>query len=93
MLVKVENEVGSAPVATSGDNVYVSWPKNITDRFDIMFRASLDKGRTFGPEINLSNSNESHSIDQHMVARETNVYVSWWEIHEDGTSTSIQIES
>ena len=49
-LVEEKNEAGSAPIATSGNSVYISWPSNITDRFEIMFRASLDNGKTFGPE-------------------------------------------
>ena len=46
-----------APMATSGDNVYVAWPSNKTgNNNEVMFRASTDNGATFGNKTNLSNS-------------------------------------
>jgi len=38
-----------APIATSGDkNVYVSWWSNKTGNDEVMFKASIDGGETFG---------------------------------------------
>jgi hypothetical protein len=42
-----------------------------------MFRASIDNRRTFGPKINLSNSQGIDSVDASIAASENNVYVSW----------------
>jgi hypothetical protein len=52
-----------APMATSGDNVYVAWPSNKTGNNEVMFRASTDNGATFGNKTNLSNSKGAESVD------------------------------
>jgi len=46
----------AAPIATSGDNIYIAWPTNTTGNDEVMFRASNDGGTTFAEKINLSNS-------------------------------------
>ena len=46
----------------------------------IIFRASNDGGTTFGDKINLSNTNDTHSINAEIVTQgENNVIVTWWE--------------
>jgi hypothetical protein len=69
------------PIATSGNNnVYVVWPSNkTTPDFEIMFKASTDGGKTFGPKINLSNSTGIDSERPQIAASGNNVYVTWWE--------------
>jgi hypothetical protein len=69
----------AAPIATSGDNVYVTWWSNKTGNDEVMFKASADAGKTFGNKINLSNSPKSDSQDAQIAAAGNNVYVSWWE--------------
>ena len=49
-----------APPAITGDNVYVAWRSNKTGNDEVLFRASTDKGQTFGDKINLSNTMDSH---------------------------------
>lgn len=72
-----------APISTSGNNVYISWSSNKTGgNFEIMFRASTDGGKTFGPKINLSNSPKFDSVDPSIGSEGSNVYVSWWEVSE-----------
>jgi hypothetical protein len=72
-----------APVSTSGNNVYITWSSNKTgENFEIMFRASSDGGKTFGPKINLSNSTKFDSFDPSIGSEGSNVYVSWWEVSE-----------
>jgi hypothetical protein len=69
-----------APMATSGDNVYIAWPSNKTgNNSEVMFRASTDNGATFGNKTNLSNSKGAESVDVQIAAAGDNVYVSWWE--------------
>jgi hypothetical protein len=69
-----------APIATSGNYAYVVWPSNKTTAdFEIMFKASTDGGKTFGPKINLSNSTGIDSERPQIAAAGNNVYVSWWE--------------
>ena len=43
-----------APIATSGNDVYVSWWSNKTGNDEVMFKASTDGGKTFGSKMNLS---------------------------------------
>src|ERR687894_1983969 len=47
-------------VASSDNNVYVTWQDNMFDlnkrlNYDILFKSSSDGGRTFGDVLNLSN--------------------------------------
>ena len=67
-----------ALLATSGDNVYVTWSSNKTGNWEISFRASNDGGKTFGEKINLSNDT-SDSKDPQISASGSNLYVTWWD--------------
>jgi len=70
----------AAPMATSGDkNVYVTWWTNKSGDFEVMFKASTDGGKTFGPKINLSNTPTVDSVNAEINAAGNNVYVTWWE--------------
>jgi hypothetical protein len=69
----------AAPIATSGDNVYIAWPSNKTGNDEVMFKASTDGGKTFGNKMNLSNSPKSESQDVQIAAAGNNVYITWWE--------------
>jgi uncharacterized protein (UPF0333 family) len=68
-----------APIATSGDNIYIAWWTNKTGNDEVMFRASTDGGKTFGDKINLSNSTNAESQDAHIDASGDRVFVTWWE--------------
>ena len=69
-----------APIATSGDNkVYITWWTNKTGNDEVMFKASMDGGKTFSNKMNLSNTPKSDSQDVEIAASGSNVYVSWWE--------------
>jgi hypothetical protein len=83
----------SAPIATSGNYVYIAWPSNKTSNLEIMFRASSDNGKTFGPKINLSNSTGSDSVDEEVAASGNNVYITWWELQQNGTRIPMFIAS
>lgn len=86
-LVDPANELSRpiAPIAISGDNVYVAWWTDIgtsNNNGELMFRASNDGGRTFGDKINLSNSSNTDSIDTQIAAEGGNVVVTWWEANQ-----------
>jgi hypothetical protein len=68
-----------APIATSGDNIYIAWWTNKTGNNEVMFRASSDGGKTFGDKINLSNSANADSRDVNIDASGDRVFVTWWE--------------
>jgi hypothetical protein len=56
------------PIATSDNNVYVTWWTNKTGNDEVMFRASTDNGVTFGDKMNLSNTTEADSDDAEIAA-------------------------
>jgi hypothetical protein len=74
-----------APMATSGNNVYVVWPSNQTGHLEIVFRASSDNGQTFTDKVNLSNTPNVDSIHPEIAASGNNVFISWWEDFGNGT--------
>src|SRR5215208_2342710 len=74
--------IAAAPIATSGDNVYITWWSNKTGNMEVMFRVSTDNGATFGDKINLSNTTEADSDDAEIAASGDSVYVTWWERNE-----------
>ena len=81
-----------APMATSGDNVYVAWPSNKTaNNNEVMFRASTDNGATFGNKTNLSNSKGAESVDVQIAASGDNVYVSWWERNQTANEPVMRV--
>jgi hypothetical protein len=72
-------DIVNAPIATSGDNIYIAWWTNKTGNDEVMFRASTDGGKTFGDKINLSNSTKSDSQDAQIEASGDRVFVTWWD--------------
>jgi hypothetical protein len=68
-----------APMATSGDNVYIVWWSNKTGNNEVLFRSSTDGGKTFADKINLSNSPKTDSSDVNIAASGNKVYITWWE--------------
>jgi hypothetical protein len=67
-----------APLAISGDNVYVAWWNNKTanNNEEIMFRASTDGGTTFGDEMYLSNTTNADSWRVEVTGEGPNVLIS-----------------
>src|SRR5215213_1052197 len=68
-------------VASSDNNVYVTWQDNMFGRnkqlnYDILFKSSSDGGRTFGDVLNLSN-NSGFSEHPQISVNGNNVYVVW----------------
>ena len=46
---------------------------------EMLFRSSIDRGATFGDEINLRNSTDLESIDAMIGADNDTVVITWWE--------------
>ncbi|MPZ08088.1 MAG: hypothetical protein GEU26_17010 [Nitrososphaeraceae archaeon] len=80
-----------AVIAASDENVYVVWGNNDTanNNSEVMFRASVDGGQTYGDKVNLSNSSGSNSTDFDVQATIDNVIVSWWETNQTSTEPVI----
>ena len=75
-------ELEKAPTVTSGDNVYIVWFTNestVNSNYEVGFRASNDSGATFGPITNVSNTDNSDSINAEISAEGGNIIVSYWE--------------
>jgi len=82
-----------APIATSGDNVYIAWPTNRTGNDEVLFRASTDGGGTFADKINLSNSTNAESQDVEIAAEGDNVIVTWWERNQTAEEPMARLSS
>lgn len=67
-----------APIAGSGNYVYVVWWDNKTENWEVFFARSIDNGRTFEQPLNLSN-NTGRSENAQIFALQENVYVTWWD--------------
>ena len=71
-----------APPAITGDNVYVVWTSNKTGHDEVLFRASTNKGVTFGDKINLSNTTNDQSTRVEIDSDADSVVVTWWETND-----------
>jgi hypothetical protein len=78
-LVLPANSNREAPIAISGDNIYIAWWANKTGNDEIMFRASTDNDATFADKINISNTTDSESQDVEIATEGDNAVVTWWE--------------
>jgi len=87
------SERKQAPIATSGENVYVAWWTNKTGNDEVMFKASTDSGKTFGDKMNLSNSTNSESQDVQIAAQGNNAYVSWWERNQTSNEPVMKVSN
>src|SRR5712691_3607215 len=69
-----------APIATSGNNIYVAWPNNDTGHWGVFFTKSIDGGKTLGKTITLSAPNKGNIVNQNVdiAASGSSVVVTWW---------------
>jgi hypothetical protein len=92
-LVLPANSNRNAPIATSGDNIYIAWWANKTGNNEVMFRASNDGGATFAKKINLSNTTGAESEDASIAASGKNVFVTWWERNQTANTPVMKIST
>jgi hypothetical protein len=83
----------NVPIATSEDNVYITWWSNKTGNHEVLFRASNDNGVSFSDKINLSNNTTLESVDAMIEASGDNVYVTWWERNETANDPFMRVSS
>ncbi len=69
-----------APIATSGNNVYIAWPSNLSKHWNVFFAKSVDNGKTFENTITVSAPNKGGIADRdvEIAASGSNVYLTWW---------------
>jgi hypothetical protein len=82
-----------APVAVSGDNIYIAWWTSKTGNDEVMLRISNDAGGTFGEKINLSNTTTTDSVDAEIAADGGNVVVTWWERNQTSNEPATRVSS
>jgi hypothetical protein len=88
------NEIDKkAPIAISGDNIYVAWWTNETGNDEVLFRTSTDAGQIFGDKINLSNTTNADSQDVEIEANDGNVLVTWWEHNATAEEPVVKIST
>jgi peptidoglycan hydrolase-like protein with peptidoglycan-binding domain len=88
-----EIEQRKAPPAITGDNVYLAWWDNKTGSNEVFFRASTDKGQTFGDKINLSNTPNADSTKVEIDSDSNSVVVTWWETNQTGSTPVMRIST
>src|SRR5947209_6557777 len=67
-----------ASIATSNNNVYVTWWDNKTGNNEVFFARSTDNGKSFNKTINISNATGC-SADNQIAVQGNNVYITWWD--------------
>jgi hypothetical protein len=84
-----------APVAISGDSIYIAWWTNNTanNNEEVMFRASTDGGATFGDKINLSNTTNAGSTRAEIDSDADSVIVTWWETNQTSDTPVARIST
>jgi hypothetical protein len=82
-----------APPAITGENVYVAWWTNKTGNDEVLFRASNDKGQTFGDKINLSNTTDADSTRVEIDSDGDSVVVTWWETNETSNMPVMKVSN
>ncbi len=91
-------------VASSGNNVYVTWEKRNPGNSEIFFRMSSDNGESFGNTVDLSEDldsvikNETGStwvnFDRpQMIASGNNVYIGWMNNYEGNNDVFFRTSS
>ena len=85
----------AAPIATSGDNIYVAWWTNKTanNNDEVMFRASTDGGATFGDKINLSNTTGADSTRAEIDSDADSVVVTWCETNQTSDTPVMRVSN
>lgn len=82
-----------APIATSGDNTYITWWANEICNDEVMLRSSHDGGSTFSDKINLSNTTDINSQDVEIAAEGDNIVGTWWERNATSNEPVIRIST
>ena len=83
----------AAPLAVSGDNIYVAWWTNKSGNDEVMFRASTDGGKTFGEKINLSNTTNANSTRVEIDSDANSVVVTWWETNKTSNMPVMKVSN
>ena len=76
-LSNVTGDSSYPKIASSGNNIYVTWSYTTTNKdYDVLFSKSNDGGLTFSVPVNISNNLGDSGLPQ-MSVSDNNVYVTW----------------
>jgi hypothetical protein len=85
--------IDKAPVAITGNNIYVAWWTNETGNDEVMFRASTDAGQTFRDQINLSNTTDADSTRVEIDSDADSIVVTWWETNQTSDTPFMKVSN
>jgi hypothetical protein len=87
------SKASTAPIAVTGNHVYVAWWANDSGNDEVFFRASDSRGENFGDKINLSNSPGSDSTRVQINSDVESVVVTWWETNETSNTPVMRVSN
>jgi hypothetical protein len=87
------SKASTAPIAVTGNHVYVAWSANDSGNDEVFFRASDSRGENFGDKINLSNSPGSDSTRVQINSDVESVVVTWWETNETSNTPVMRVSN
>ncbi|MDN5847664.1 MAG: hypothetical protein L0H53_15475 [Candidatus Nitrosocosmicus sp.] len=85
-----------APIAVSGNYVYVAWfndQNTPNNNSEVLFRYSNDSGVTYSDKINLSNTTNADSVNAEIAADGINVIITWWEQNQTSHEPVVRMSS
>lgn len=85
-----------APIAVSGNYVYVAWfndQNTPNNNSEVLFRYSNDSGVTFSDKINLSTTTNADSVNAEIATDGNNVIITWWERNHTSNEPVVRISS
>ena len=66
---------------------------NMTGNDEVLFRASADKGKTFGDKINLSNTTGTDSTRVEIDSDANSAVVTWWETNQTDDTLVMKVSN
>jgi len=77
-------------IASSGNNVYLTWVDNSNGYKQVFLRASENGGKTFGESISLSNDNVNAS-NADIYSNDKHVFVVWQQSNSTHSSVALRV--
>ena len=77
-------------IASSGNNIYLTWVDNSNGHKQVFLRSSEDGGKTFGESISLSNDNVNASnVD--IYSNDKHVFIVWQQSNSTHSSIALRV--
>ena len=77
-------------IASSGNNIYLTWVDNSNGHKQVFLRSSEDGGKTFGESISLSNDNvDASNVD--IYSNDKHVFIVWQQSNSTHSSIALRV--